>query len=286
MNSERYNDLSDGEERVIIHKGTDPPFTGKYDDHWEKGIYLCKRCDAPLYYSNDKFDASCGWPSFDEEIPGMVERHPDADGSRTEIVCANCSGHLGHVFLGEGLTKKSVRHCVNSTSLNFTIVKTSKQELRAIFAGGCFWGTEYFFQRFKGVTSTRVGYVGGHKETPTYEEVCYKDTGHAEAVEVLYDPEITSYEELVKLFFEIHDPTQVNQQGPDIGEQYRSEIFYLDDEQKDVVERLINILKDRGYKVATKVSEAKKFWKAEDYHQDYYNKTGNTPYCHRHTKRF
>jgi peptide methionine sulfoxide reductase msrA/msrB len=157
---------------------------------------------------------------------------------------------------------------------------------QAIYAGGCFWGTEYYLQRAKGVMSTTVGYIGGQKDNPTYREVCYTEIGHAEAVEVVYDPTVISYEELTKLFFEIHDPTQVNRQGPDVGKQYRSEIFYLNEEQKATAEKLIKILKDKGYKVATRLTKATTFWKAEEYHQDYYNKTGDTPYCHRYTKRF
>jgi len=115
----KHNELTKEEERVIIHKGTEAPFTGKYDDFWEKGVYLCKRCNAALYRSEDKFDARCGWPSFDDEILSAVKRIPDPDGVRTEIVCASCGAHLGHVFLGEGFTEKSVRHCVNSVSLAF-----------------------------------------------------------------------------------------------------------------------------------------------------------------------
>jgi len=123
----KYDKLTKEEARVIIHKGTELPFTGKYNNHWERGIYICKRCRVPLYRSERKFDAGCGWPSFDDEIPGAVKRIPDLDGVRTEIVCANCGAHLGHVFVGEGFTDKSVRHCVNSISLKF-IPSEEKQE--------------------------------------------------------------------------------------------------------------------------------------------------------------
>jgi len=164
--------------------------------------------------------------------------------------------------------------------------KETRHSERAIFAGGCFWGVEYYLQRAKGVISTAVGYIGGHKDNPTYEEVCSHRTGHAEAVEVVYDPTETSYEDLVRLFLEIHDPTQVNRQGPDIGEQYRSEVFYLDDSQKVVAEMVIETLKEQGYRIATRVTRATTFWKAEEYHQDYYKKTEGTPYCHVYTARF
>ncbi len=283
----KYNPLTPEEEKVILHKGTERAYTGKYTDYKEKGTYTCRRCDAPLYRSEDKFDSHCGWPSFDDEIPGAVKHVPDADGRRTEIICNNCCAHLGHVFTGEGFTEKNARHCVNSISMNFIpSVAAAPQPERAYFAGGCFWGVEYFFQNAAGVMETTVGYMGGHKDDPTYKEVCYTNTGHAEAIEVVFDPSKTDYETLAKLFFEIHDPTQVDRQGPDVGEQYRSEVFYLDDTQKKIAAKLIQILKDRGYKVATELDKAGTFWNAEDYHQDYYQHNGKTPYCHGYTKRF
>jgi len=281
-----FIELSSKEKHIILDKGTEQPFTGKYDMLFEKGTYLCKQCNVPLYRSSDKFDSHCGWPSFDDEISDAVKRIPDADGRRTEIVCANCGGHLGHVFIGENLTDKNTRHCVNSISLSFEPMIDEKRTERAIFASGCFWGTEYHLSKVDGVISTTVGYTGGTKENPTYKEVCTGNTGHAEATEVVYDPSKVSYEKITRLFFETHDPTQVNRQGPDIGTQYRSEVFYLDDEQKEIAEKLIGILEDKGLEVVTEVTKASNFWNAEDYHQDYYDNKGSTPYCHIYTKRF
>lgn len=160
------------------------------------------------------------------------------------------------------------------------------EKKRALFASGCFWGTQYFFSRKTGVLSVEAGYIGGHVESPTYEQVCSGQTGHAEAVEVLYDAALTDFESLARLFFETHDPTQVDRQGPDIGTQYRSEIFYLDEEQKETSNRLIRILEGQGLSVATRVTSAGTFWKAEDNHQEYFDKRGSSPYCHVYTKRF
>lgn len=281
----QYRPLTPEEERVIVHKGTEPPFTGEYNDLFAPGVYTCRRCGAMLYRSRDKFRSDCGWPAFDDEIPGAVQRVPDADGRRTEILCAHCGGHLGHAFEGEHLTPKNVRHCVNSISLRF-IPEDQVQYGRAIFAGGCFWGVEHCFKAQPGVVETTVGYTGGTKENPTYAEVCSHTTGHLEAVEVLYDPVRVSYEELAKLFFEIHDPTQVDGQGPDIGEQYQSAIFYLNEEQREVAERLIRELEAKGLRIATQVRPASRFWPAEDYHQDYYEKKDEAPYCHVRTPRW
>jgi peptide methionine sulfoxide reductase msrA/msrB len=149
-----YNDLTKEESQVINKKGTEYPFTGKFEKYKGKGTYVCRQCGEALYYSENKFDSNCGWPSFDDEIPGAVKRTTDADGSRTEITCSNCGAHLGHVFSGERLTSKNIRHCVNSVSLDFVPAHVDAGRYgTAIFAGGCFWGVEYFMQKEPGVIS-------------------------------------------------------------------------------------------------------------------------------------
>ena len=178
INGQHMRSLTPEEKRVIIDKGTEYPFTGIYTNHKEKGTYHCKQCDAPLYRSADKFDSGCGWPSFDDEIKGAVKRFKDADGRRTEIVCAACGAHLGHVFEGEGFTSKDTRHCVNSISLVFRKdqATTPAKTETAIFAGGCFWGVEHLLKRVDGVLSVESGYIGGKTPNPTYEEVCSHTT--------------------------------------------------------------------------------------------------------------
>ena len=282
----KYNKLTPEEERVILQKGTERPFSGKYNKHFEKGTYSCKRCDAPLYRSDDKFESSCGWPSFDDEIPGAIEQVPDADGRRTEITCKRCGAHLGHVFRNEELTPKNTRHCVNSLSLNFMAYQPDPRTETAYFAAGCFWGVESLFQAQEGVLSTRVGYMGGHTDNPTYRDVCSGKTGHAETIEVVFDPVKTTFETLARFFFEMHDPTQMNRQGPDIGSQYRSAVFYTGEAQKETAENLIRLLKKASFRVATSLEKANTFWEAEEYHQDYYLKTGKQPYCHFYSPKF
>lgn len=276
-----WKPLTEAEERVIVHKGTERPYTGKLLHNTAEGTYVCKRCGTPLYRSGDKFDSHCGWPSFDDEIEGAVKRVSDKDGYRTEILCANCGAHLGHVFEGEGLTPKNVRHCVNSISMEFV-----PAQKHAYFAGGCFWGVEYYLEKLPGVKSVVSGYMGGHKANPTYKDVSRGDSGHLETVDVTYDPMQIDYETLAKAFFEIHDPTQKGRQGPDVGSQYESAIFVNDATEKRIIEKLIGQLEQNGYDVQTRILEAQAFYAAEAYHQDYYKRKGKLPYCHGYIKRF
>ncbi len=279
--------LSKEEKRILLNKETEAPFSGKYLKHKESGIYICRQCGTELYKSQDKFDSGCGWPSFDDST-NAVKKIPDADGHRTEIICNSCGGHLGHVFEGESFTPKNIRHCVNSLSLAF-IPEEKISEYKnthevkykeAFFAGGCFWGIENAFQNIPGVVKTISGYMGGTTSDPNYEQVCTGTTGHAETVYVCFDPQKVSYIDLAKLFFEIHDPTQYNKQGPDIGTQYRSAVFYIDEEQKKIILNLIEQLTQKNkLDIVTQVVPAKEFYPAEEYHQNFISKTGHGGCC-------
>lgn len=281
-----HKTLSQEEIRVIENKGTERPFSGIYNDFYEEGIFSCKKCGTKLYDSNSKFSSGCGWPSFDEDL-GAVKKVQDIDGKRVEIVCSNCDGHLGHVFEGERFTPKNTRHCVNSISLEFKSTKSDcDSNAVAYFAAGCFWGVEYHFENLVGVNSAVSGYMGGHVKNPSYEAICTGQTGHLEVVKIDYDECKISYEDLAKLFFEIHDFTQKDGQGPDRGSQYLSAIFYANEEQKNVALELCDQLTDKGFDVATSLYELVSFYEAEEYHQDYYNKHQKVPYCHSYKKVF
>ena len=271
---------------MINQRATEHPFTGKFNTFNQKGTYLCRQCGLALFRSDSKFSSSCGWPSFDDEIENAIKREPDQDGRRTEIVCQRCLAHLGHVFSGEGFTSKNLRHCVNSLSLDFVPDLIVKEAEEAIYAGGCFWGVEALLKQNKGVLLTEVGYSGGEVPYPSYEAVCSGKTGHYEAIRVLFDPNIINFETLTKDFLCIHDPTQSNGQGPDIGPRYQSAIFFHDDRQKEISENLINQLKSQHYQIATKLLPAAPFYKAEEYHQQYYDKKQQSPYCHSRINRF
>jgi peptide methionine sulfoxide reductase msrA/msrB len=286
MSDKLFKKLTAEEERVIIHKGTEAPFSGEFYQNNRFGEYHCKRCGSKLFSSNDQFDSGCGWPSFDDEFPDSVKKVLDADQRRTEILCTNCDAHLGHIFFSEGFTVKQKRYCVNSISMNFVEFKIAENQQKAYFAAGCFWGVEYYFSKAKGVIKATSGYMGGKTKNPTYQEICSGKTDHLEAIEVIYDQKQASYQELAKLFFEIHDPTQINGQGPDIGSQYLSAVFCRDENEKKIIKELIAILEKKALKIATKILPVATFYQAELYHQGYYQKNGKTPYCHKIIKRF
>lgn len=275
---------------ILINKATERPNTGKYTNYSKDilGTYLCRLCGLALFRSDNKFTSSCGWPSFDDEINQNVKKTLDTDGRRTEIICNRCNGHLGHIFHGEFYTSKNTRYCVNSLSVDFIANNTTVLDTEeAIIAAGCFWGVEYLFQKQSGVLFTEVGYTGDNSiDHPNYGLICSGKTKHVEALRVIYDPNIINYEAIIKLFFEIHNFEQINGQGPDIGYQYLSKIFYYNEEQKNKAAEIIKLLTDKNYKVATILEPAHAFWPAEDYHQEYYFKNHKQPYCHIRKKIF
>ncbi len=268
-----YLDLTEEQQYILLEAGTEYPFSGEYNNHYETGTYHCSQCGSPLFNSEHKFNSRSGWPSFDAQIPGSVTYREDPDGIRTEVVCTYCEGHLGHVFFGEGFTDTDTRYCVNSLALTF------REHKAAVFAAGCFWGVEHRFSLLEGVHEVLSGYTGGNLAAPTYKEVITGTTGHVEAVKVLYDPEVISYRELAETFFSIHDPTQIDGQGPDIGSQYLSVLFYQSEAELETARELTTILEERGMELATSLRPRVMFWPAEEYHQNYYEKQGIRPMC-------
>jgi peptide methionine sulfoxide reductase msrA/msrB len=283
---EKTASLTPAAKRIICGKATEYPNTGIYNRVVEKGSYLCRRCGLALFRAASQFHSGCGWPSFDDDIVQAVKQIPDQDGLRTEILCGRCDAHLGHVFIGEHLTHKNLRHCVNSASIDFVADNEVLDTEEMIVAGGCFWGVDYFLRLVPLVLKVEVGYSGGTIPNPSYEQVCRGDTGHYEVARVVYDVTKTNYHTVLKRFFEIHDPTQRFGQGPDQGQQYESAVFYYNDDQYNEAQSLLQILRERGYAVATRLLPVKTFWPAEDYHQNYYGKHRATPYCHKPEPRF
>lgn len=276
---------------IVKNKHTEKPFESNISNP-NTGTYLCEVCLNPLFKSEDKFDSGCGWPSFDDSVKDGTKDSVivclDEDKIRDEVLCKTCHAHLGHVFTGENFTPKNIRYCINYKSLEYIISDECLSKGRfaqTIFAAGCFWGVESLFQKKDGVIKTKVGYIGGNIDNPTYEDICRGNTGHYEAIKIIYDINKIDYKDLCKYFFEIHDPYQSDGQGPDIGSQYLSAIFTQDKQEIEDIKCLIDKLSEQE-KVSTKVLDLAIFWEAEDYHQDYYNKTGKLPYCHFYTKRF
>lgn len=272
---------------ILREKGTEKPYSGQFVFTKDKGIYKCGGCGEPLFTNDMKFESHCGWPSFDKEIAGgkIIQTEDNTQGMRrTEITCAKCGGHLGHIF-DDGPTETGKRYCVNSGSLSFEPQKANgaKNTLETItLAGGCFWCIEAIFEELKGVTNVASGYANGKIQNPTYKQVCSGNTGYAEAVQITYDKSIISLEELLEVFFTLHDPTTLNQQGADLGTQYRSGIFYQNEEQRKISEKAIATLNNnKAFEktIVTEVSSFKNFYKAENYHQEYYELNKEQPYC-------
>jgi len=276
----KLNNLTLEEKRVIQEKGTETPFTGEYEKHKELGVYICRQCDAYLYRSSDKFESECGWPSFDDEIDGSVQKTLDADGSRTEITCSRCRGHLGHIFKGEHLTDTNTRHCVNSVSMKFVDELDVSKESRICLGGGCFWCLEAVFKTLPGVILVTSGYAGGEEKDSIYDRVCSGETDHAEVIEIIFDPTRVSLEKVLELFFDSHDPTSLNRQGNDVGRQYRSIILCDSKVQKEIVESYVErIAQIFTEPIVDEVVLLDVFYKAEAEHQDYFKNNPEKAYC-------
>jgi len=298
--------LSSEQFKVTQQCGTEPPFRNAYWDNHKPGIYVDVVSGEPLFSSLDKFDSGTGWPSFTQPVKGtdIVEKKDAALGTvRTEVRSKMADSHLGHVFDDGPSDKGGMRYCINSASLKFIpleemdqagygqylepfvkagLIKAATHET-AILAGGCFWGMEEILRQIPGVLKTTVGYTGGTLPDPAYELVCTGTTGHAEAIQVMFDPARLSYEKLLDYFFRMHDPTTLNRQHNDVGTQYRSAIFYTSDAQKQTAERVkAQVNKSGTFKrpITTEITQATKFYSAEDYHQKYLVKNPGGYTCH------
>jgi peptide methionine sulfoxide reductase msrA/msrB len=307
--------LSPEQYHVVCNEGTEPPFRNAYWDNHEPGIYVDVASGEPLFSSTDKFDSGTGWPSFTKPIDKAAVTTRDDRGygmTRTEVRSKLGDSHLGHLF-PDGPAPTGMRYCINSASLRFVPVDKLEEEgygsYLALFgrkpagkvgaagpatgqqprevatlAGGCFWGMEEILRKVPGVLGTRVGYTGGALENPTYEDVHEGRTGHAETVEITFDPtKITFAQILDEYFFRMHDPTTPNRQGNDLGTQYRSAIFFHSEEQRRVAEEAKKRAQESGRwkrPVVTEIAPAKTFWLAEGYHQKYLEKNPGGYTCH------
>lgn len=265
--------------RITRQKGTERAFTGAHCSVFEPALYGCVCCGNWLFDSREKFESGTGWPSFTQPVTENAIKY-EMDFSygmrRVEVMCNVCDAHLGHIF-PDGPMPSGLRYCINSASLK----KVSTTGLRtATFAGGCFWCTEAIFSGLRGVENVISGYCGGTPETATYEQVSSGTTGHAEAVQAVFNQDVISYEDLLRLHMLTHDPTTLNRQGADRGPQYRSAVFYHDEQQKAAAEKVIAELDPHfDDPIVTELAPFEAFYRAEDYHQEFYRQNPANRYC-------
>jgi peptide methionine sulfoxide reductase msrA/msrB len=272
---------------VARNADTERAFTGKMWSSETKGTYYCATCGNQLFRSNQKFTSSCGWPSFFEQVNKSSITFKDDNSygmKRVEALCGRCDSHLGHLF-DDGPEPTHKRYCMNAISLDFepdSMVAIKNNTETITLGGGCYWCVEAVYENLNGVTSVVSGFAGGTVDNPSYKEVCTGNTGAAEVVQITFDKNVTNLDEIFKVFFTVHDPTTLNRQGADEGTQYRSVIFYKNDEQQKAAQSIINELNTSnvyGSKIVTTLEPFTKFYKAEEYHQNYYQNNKSQPYC-------
>ncbi|WP_116787543.1 bifunctional methionine sulfoxide reductase B/A protein [Flavobacterium psychrotrophum] len=270
--------LSPEEFRVARLKGTERAHSSEMCSLFEPGKYGCVCCGTLLFDGDEKFESGTGWPSFTQPVKdNVVAYHKDESYGmvRIEALCSTCDAHLGHVF-PDGPKPSGLRYCMNAVALK----KVESNEKKLTIGGGCFWCTEAVFTLLKGVTKVESGYSGGKIDNPTYREVCSGMTGHAEVIEVTYNPDEISFEDLLRIHLSTHNPTTLNRQGADMGTQYRSVIYYRNDAEKAAAQNVIDELQ-QAYNdpIVTELTAAEHFYKAEAYHQDYYANNAQEGYC-------
>ena len=270
--------LTDEQYRVTRQQGTEAAFSSDMCHRFEPGIYACVCCKTPLFDAEDKFESHSGWPSFTQPIKEtVIAYHDDKTHNmhRIETCCNICEAHLGHVF-PDGPEPGGLRYCMNAAALQ----KIEPAKEKATFGGGCFWCTEAVFQQLRGVLSVESGYSGGQLENPSYRAVCDGTTGHAEVIQVRFDPGELSYRTLLQIHLSTHNPTTLNQQGADRGTQYRSIILTHNDAQQKTAQSVIEEMQQAfDTPIVTQIQPFKRFYKAEEYHQRYYEKNANAGYC-------
>jgi peptide methionine sulfoxide reductase msrA/msrB len=272
--------LTPEEFRVARLKGTERAFSSEMCSLFEPGLYSCVCCNTLLFDAQEKFESGSGWPSFTQPVKeNAIAYHKDTTFGmvRVETTCNTCDAHLGHIF-PDGPEPSGLRYCMNAVALK----KQESKLQKATFGGGCFWCTEALFQELKGVSLVESGYSGGKLINPTYREVCSGNTGHAEVIQVTFNPEEINFSDLVRIHLSTHNPTSLNRQGADVGSQYRSIVLTHNSEQakeaKNVIQEMSPLFEEA---IVTEVKDFEAFYKAEENHQDYYLSNPEKPYCQR-----